>query len=303
MMDSELESEVTRNVLKRVRQLEIRTNRLLDEHLLGSYRSIFKGQGIDFEEVREYIAGDDVRAIDWNITARTGRPFIKKFREDRELTVILAVDVSGSLDFGSHYYSKREVITELASLLAFSATRNHDKVGLLLFSDQVEKFVPPEKGKRHVLRVVRDLLFYEPKRLGTDLVGTLRYLNNITKKRAIIFLFSDFLQTKKLEDLTRSLEVTNRRHDLVCIKIEDDRERILAGLGRVTLMDAETGELVTVNTSDRSFQERYSKQRMRYEQGLGEHLKRSGIDFLKLQTNGTYLQIFDQFLRKRARLR
>jgi uncharacterized protein (DUF58 family) len=184
-MDMQL--EVTRNVLKRVRQLEIGTNRLLDEHLMGSYRSIFKGQGIDFEEVREYIAGDDVRSIDWNITAKMNRPFIKKFREERELTVLLVVDMSASLDFGSIFLSKREVLTELPSLLAFSPTRNNDKVGLLLFSDRVKKFVPPGKGRKHILRIIRDRLFVEPQSKGTRLIDVVKYINNMLKKRAIIF--------------------------------------------------------------------------------------------------------------------
>ncbi|MDR1591174.1 MAG: DUF58 domain-containing protein [Puniceicoccales bacterium] len=299
----DMQSEITRNVLKRVRQLEIRTNRLLDEHLMGSYRSIFKGQGIDFEEVREYIAGDDVRSIDWNITAKMNRPFIKKFREDRELTVLLVVDVSASLDFGSIFFSKREVLTELSSLLAFSATRNNDKVGLLLFSDRIEKFVPPAKGRKHILRIIRDLLFFEPRSKGTQLINVIKYINNMLKKRAIVFLLSDFLQPKiqSIKHLTDALEITNRRHDLVCLKIDDLRERVLPNVGLVVFEDAETGEILEINTSKQKFQNGYASNRRRYDEIFQERLKRSNIDLLNIQTDGNYSRALDLFLLKRSK--
>jgi uncharacterized protein (DUF58 family) len=303
-MTVDMQSEITRNVLKRVRQLEIRTNRLLDEHLMGSYRSIFKGQGIDFEEVREYIAGDDVRSIDWNITAKMNRPFIKKFREDRELTVLLVVDVSASLDFGSIALSKREVLTELSSLLAFSATRNNDKVGLLLFSDRVEKFVPPAKGRKHILRIIRDLLFFEPQSKGTQLIDIIKYVNNMLKKRAIIFLLSDFLQPKvqNIKHLTDALEITNRRHDLVCLKIEDFRERDLPEVGLVVFEDAETGEILEINTSPKQFQKKYKSETNHYNKQLSERLKKSNISLLEIDTRDNYLRALDQFLKKRAKV-
>jgi uncharacterized protein (DUF58 family) len=298
-----MQSEITRNVLKRVRQLEIRTNRLLDEHLMGAYRSIFKGQGIDFEEVREYMAGDDVRSIDWNITAKMNRPFIKKFREDRELTVLLVVDISASLDFGSISLSKREVLTELSSLLAFSATRNNDKVGLLLFSDRVEKFVPPAKGRKHILRIIRDLLFFEPQSKGTRLIDVIKSINNMLKKRAIIFLLSDFLQPKiqSIKHLTDALEITNRRHDLVCLKIEDFREREIPNMGLVVFEDAETGEILEIDTGRKRFQDSYGQNRRRYDEMFQERLKRSKIDLLSIQTDGNYLRALDLFLLKRAK--
>jgi uncharacterized protein (DUF58 family) len=302
-MAKEIQSEITRNVLKRVRQLEIRTNRLLDEHLMGAYRSIFKGQGIDFEEVREYMPGDDIRSIDWNITAKMSRPFIKKFREDRELTVLLVVDVSASLDFGSIFLSKREVLTELSSLLAFSATRNSDKVGLLLFSDRVERFVPPAKGRKHILRIIRDLLFFEPKSKGTQLIDIIGYINNMLKKKTILFLLSDFLQPKiqSIKQLTDALEITNRRHDLVCLQVEDERELDMPRLGLVAIEDQETGEILEINTADREFQSNYSHDKRRYNEVLEERLMRSGIDLLRIQTDENYLRALDQFLRKRTK--
>jgi uncharacterized protein (DUF58 family) len=302
-MAMDIQSEITRNVLKRVRQLEIRTNRLLDEHLMGAYRSIFKGQGIDFEEVREYMAGDDIRAIDWNITAKMNHPFIKKFREDRELTVLLVVDVSASLDFGSIFLSKREVLTEISSLLAFSATRNNDKVGLLLFSDRVEKFVPPAKGRKHILRIIRDLLFFEPQSKGTQLIESIKYVNNMLKKRTIVFLLSDFLQPKiqNIRHLTDALDITNRRHDLICLRVEDERELRIPRLGLVTMEDRETGEIVSIDTSRSRFQEDYAKSRKRYNEIFQERLKRSKIDLLCVQTDGNYSRALDLFLQKRTK--
>ncbi|MDR2200491.1 MAG: DUF58 domain-containing protein [Puniceicoccales bacterium] len=296
----DIKAEIIRNVLRKVRQLEVRTNRLLDGHLMGVYRSIFKGQGIEFEEVREYTVGDDVRSIDWNITAKMNRPFIKKFREDRELTVLLLIDISASLDFGSMELSKREVVTELASLLAFSANRNNDKVGLLLFSDRIEGFVAPDKGRRHILRIIRDILFHEPMARGTDITAILRHLNGILKKRAIIFLLSDFLQQRSdAGKLIDALEITNRRHDLVCIKIEDPREGDLPDLGLVTFRDPETGEVLWVDTSQREFRERYGLERYHRGKQLEERLKKSAIDLLKIDTRENYLQALEQFLKRR----
>ena len=304
-MDDKQKLQATHDILKRVRQLEIRTNRLLDTNLLGAYRSIFKGQGIEFEEVREYIEGDDIRSIDWNITARMHRPYVKKFREDRELTMMLAVDVSGSLDFGSAYYSKREVISEVASLLAFSATRNNDKVGLLLFSDGIEKFIPPVKGRKHVLRLIRELLFFQPGRRSTNIGSAMKYLNNVIHGHAIVFLLSDFIQPKikNIRELTDALELTNRRHDLVCLQIEDRREKAIPGMGIVLFEDQESGELIEINTSSATFQKNYSANGARYRQALDTRLMRAGIDKLDIRTDANYLMELDQFLRKRARIK
>src|SRR6478735_7345905 len=261
---------IPREILKKIRQIELRTNRLVTETLGGQYHSVFKGQGMNFEEVREYQPGDEVRAIDWNVTARMNHPFIKKFVEERELTLMLIVDVSGSGLFGSRDQSKRELAAEIASVLAFSAIRNNDKVGLILFSDEVEKFIPPRKGRRHVLRVIREVLFYEPKRRGTDLNEALEFLLRVTRHRAITVVISDFIgspavatpgrrtklrpQMMLLESLAQAsfamLRQANRRHDLVAVQIADRFEMELPALGRLVLNDAETGEVVEINTGD-----------------------------------------------------
>ena len=246
-------SEQTREILRKVRQIEIRTNRLVTDTLAGQYHSVFKGRGMNFDAVREYTPGDEVRTIDWNVTARAGRPFVKKFVEERELTLTLMVDVSASGDFGSGAQSKRELAAEIASVLAFSAVRNSDKVGLILFSDQIELYVPPRKGRRHVLRLVREVLGFEPRRRGTNLVRALDFVNDVIGRRAIVFLLSDFQtghqSSESVADLRRALRQTNRRHDLVAMPIEDIREQTLPDVGIVALEDAETGELIELNTS------------------------------------------------------
>src|SRR5690242_13436386 len=254
---------IPREILKKIRQIELRTNRLVSETLAGQYHSVFKGQGMNFEEVREYQPGDEVRAIDWNVTARMNHPFVKKFVEERELTLMLVVDVSGSGLFGSREQSKRELAAEIASVLAFSAIRNNDKVGLILFSDTVEKFIPPRKGRRHVLRVIREVLFFEPKRRGTDLNQALEFLMHVTPHKAIAVILSDFIgspavqrrqggrrlrpQMMLLESLAQAsftaLRQANRRHDVVAVQISDPYEMRLPALGRLVLEDAETGEI------------------------------------------------------------
>ncbi|MDR2806854.1 MAG: DUF58 domain-containing protein [Puniceicoccales bacterium] len=301
----DIRTEVIRNVLKKVRHLEVRTNRLLDDHFMGSYRSIFKGQGMDFEEVREYAIGDDIRSIDWNITAKMNRPFIKKFREERELTVLLVVDSSASLDFGSVSLSKREILTEISSILAFSANRNNDKVGLLLFSDAIERFTPPAKGRKHILRIIRDILFHEPRSKGTDLIGTMRYLNQMLKKRAIIFLLSDFLQPnlQKMKQLTDALAITHRRHDLVCLRVEDPRERDLSNLGIIIFEDQETGAILEIDTSEQQFQRSYKAEKKRYNDLLNEQLMKMGIDFFEVNTEEHYIEALNQFLKGHAKKR
>src|SRR5213079_1953335 len=260
---------IPREILKKIRQIEIRTNRLVSETLAGQYHSVFKGQGMNFDEVREYQPGDEVRSIGWNVTARMNHPFVKKFVEERELTLMLVVDASGSGSFGSCAQSKRELAAEIASVLAFSAIRNNDKVGLILFTDEVEKFIPPRKGRRHVLRVIREVLFFEPKRRGTDLNGALEFLLRVTPHKAIAVIISDFIgspaaggsragklrpQMMLLESLAQAsfamLRQANRRHDLVAVQIADRYELELPSLGRLVLTDAETGEVVEVNTGD-----------------------------------------------------
>src|SRR5437868_5155663 len=256
---------IPREILKKIRQIELRTNRLVNETLGGQYHSVFKGQGMNFEEVREYQPGDEVRSIDWNVTARMNHPFVKKFVEERELTLMLMVDVSGSGLFGSRTQSKRELAAEIASVLAFSAIRNNDKVGLLLFTDEVEKFIPPRKGRGHVLRVIREVLFFEPKRRGTNLRNALEFMGRVTPHKAIVAVVSDFLENatngtqatpSRAPTLTQpisqpvytALRQANRRHDLVAVHISDPYEMALPALGRVVLEDAETGQVIELNT-------------------------------------------------------
>src|SRR5213083_1520359 len=273
---------IPREILKKIRQIELRTNRLVSETLGGQYHSVFKGQGINFEEVREYQPGDEVRSIDWNVTARMNHPFVKKFVEERELTVMLVVDLSGSGLFGSCAQSKRELAAEIASVLAFSAIRNNDKVGLILFTDEIEKFIPPRKGRKHVLRVIREVLFFEPQRRGTDLNQALEFLLHVTSHRAVVVIISDFIgspaiagkkrgrlrpQMMLLESLAQAsftmLRQANRLHDVVAVQITDRFELELPALGRLVLKDAETGEVVEVNTGDArkrsSFAERQAR--------------------------------------------
>jgi uncharacterized protein (DUF58 family) len=300
-------------MLKKVRQIEIRTRRLVTDALVGAYHSVFKGQGMDFEEVREYSFGDDVRRIDWNVTAKMDRPFVKKFREERELTVMLLVDGSASGAFGSASSSKRELAAEIASVLAFSALRNNDKVGLGLFTDQMEKFVHPQKGRQHILRVIRDILFFTPQHRGTDLVHALNYTNRLLRRRAILILLTDFLQGPNGElpnpqdarssELFRALALANRRHDLVCAVLTDPRERELPKVGLLTLEDSETGEVVEIDTTNAAVRARYAAEnRVRLER-LRRGLLQSGIDSLPLSTNEPYIFPLRKFFEQRRRRR
>lgn len=294
-------------ILKKVRQVEIRTHRLVTDALAGAYHSVFKGQGMDFEEVREYTAGDDVRSIDWNVTAKMGRPFIKKFREERELTLMLVVDLSRSGLFSSIDQSKRELAAEIGSVLAFSATRNSDKVGLLLFTDRVEKFIAPQKGRQHVLRVIREMLFFEPQGVGTDISGALDYLNKVLNRRSVTFLLSDFLensQTSRLSDtLFNTFALTNRRHDLVCTVLSDPREIELPNVGVLTFEDAETGELVEIDTASKSIRSDYSRENRARFDTLFRNLRQRGIDVIDLSTDRSYQTALNQFFAHRAHRR
>ena len=312
---------IPREILKKIRQIEIRTNRLVSESLAGQYHSVFKGQGMNFEEVREYQPGDEVRSIDWNVTARMNHPFIKKFVEERELTLMLLVDVSGSGLFGSREQSKRELAAEIASVLAFSAIRNNDKVGLILFSDEVEKFIPPRKGRRHVLRVIREVLFFEPKRHGTDLNGALEFLLRVTPHRAIAVVISDFIgspanedpggrlkpQLLLLESLAQAsytmLRHANRRHDVVAVRITDPYELELPALGRLVLQDAETGETVEINTDDRRKRVAFAERQARSQNELSRLFRAAGIDAIQLRTDQPYAKELGRFFETRERRR
>ena len=234
-----------REIVRKIRRIQITTNRLVNESLAGEYHSVFKGRGMEFDEVREYQHGDDIRTIDWNVTSRTGHPFVKRFVEERELTVMLLVDVSASGTFGSSEKTKTEVAAEISALLAFSAIKNHDRVGAILFTDQVEKFIPPRRGSTHVLRVIRELLFYRPRHQGTSIQQALEHLNLVVRKRAVVFLISDLLD----QGFEPPLKVANRRHDVVIIQVVDPRERELPDVGILEVRDAETGEVVRLDTS------------------------------------------------------
>jgi uncharacterized protein (DUF58 family) len=289
--------ETPHDILKKIRHLELKTRGLVSAAFAGQYRSVFKGRGMNFEEVREYQPGDEVRAIDWNVTARMGHPYIKKFTEERELTVMLVVDVSASGKFGSVRLSKRELAAEVASLLAFSAIRNNDKVGLILFSDHVELFIPPKKGRIHTLRLIRDILFFEPAGRGTQPAVALHYLNKVVTRRSVVFLISDF----QTPDLSRELSVTSRRHDFIAIPVVDPREEDLPDIGRITLEDAETGEQIEVNTSNPAMRDAYAHLVERRRNELLRVLRQNRIDAISLRTDQDYLPPLRNFFRTRER--
>src|ERR1700721_1423221 len=250
-------------IMSGMRQLEIRTRRMVNDSLAGSYHSVFKGRGMDFDEVREYSPGEEVRPIAWNVPARAGRPFVKKFPEERELTILLLVDISASGNFGSAALSKRDLAAELASVLAFSAIRNSDKVGLLLYTDRVERYLPPKKGRRHVLRVVRDILYHTPDGRGTDTVKALDVANHVLHRRAIVFLISDFQSpgdpVKTRFELPRPMGQTNRRHDLIAVQVLDPREKELPNVGVLALEDAESGEIIELDTANPAVRKRFNE--------------------------------------------
>jgi uncharacterized protein (DUF58 family) len=284
-------------ILKKIRTLEIRTRGLVETAFAGDYHSVFKGRGMNFEDVREYQPGDEIRAIDWNVTARMGNAFVKKFTEERELTVMLIVDVSASGNFGSTTQSKRELAAEVACLLAFSAIRNNDKVGLLLFTDQVELFIPPKKGRSHTLRIIREILFFEPQSRGTDPAIALDYLNKVVTRRSVVFFVSDF----QAPDFSQELAVSARRHDFIALRIEDEREKVFPNIGLITLEDAETGEQIEINTANRATRARLGESAERQEAELTRVLRRNNVDSIKLRTGEDYLPPLRSFFKQRER--
>jgi uncharacterized protein (DUF58 family) len=284
-------------ILKKIRALEIKTKGLVQTMFAGDYHSVFKGRGMNFEDVREYQPGDEIRAIDWNVTARLGTAFVKKFTEERELTVVLVVDVSASGNFGSVEQSKRELAAEVACVLAFSAIRNNDKVGLLLFSDRVELFIPPKKGRSHTLRIIREILFFEPVGRGTAPALALDYLNNVVTRRAVVFFISDF----QAGDFSRELSVSGRRHDFIALHIQDEREENLPNVGIITLEDAETGEQIEINTADRTTRARFSALAETQRAELNRTLRRNHIDAISLRTGENYLPALRSFFKQRER--
>ncbi len=275
----------TTELLKKVRKIEIKTRGLSNQIFSGQYHSAFKGRGMAFSEVREYQMGDDVRSIDWNVTARTGNPFVKVFEEERELTVMMLVDVSGSGDFGSRQMMKRQMMTEICAVISFSALQNNDKVGVIFFSDKIEKFIPPKKGKSHTLRIIRELIDFTPESKGTDVGGALRYLTNAVKKRSIAFLLSDFMD-KGYND---ALKISSRKHDMVAIRIHDQLEGEIPNVGLLPLTDAETNELVWVNTSDPKVRTRLKAEALRMEAEMKDVFRKSGVDMAEVRTDGSYV--------------
>ncbi len=301
---------IPREILKKIRQIELRTNRLVNETLGGQYHSVFKGQGMNFEEVREYQPGDEVRTIDWNVTARMNHPFVKKFVEERELTLMLVVDASASGLFGSVDQSKRELAAEIASVLAFSAIRNNDKVGLILFTGEVEKYMPPKKGRRHVLRVIREILFFEPKGRGTNIAAALEFMSRVTAHRAITVVVSDFIESDstappaggRTSSASLALRQTNRRHDVVAVQITDRFESELPALGRLLLEDAETGEVIEINTSG-VHRARFTEARARAQAELERGFRSARVDTIKLRTGESYGAALGKFFETRERRR
>ena len=290
---------IPREILKQVRRIEISTRGLVNEVFSGEYHSVFKGRGMNFAEVREYQYGDDVRSIDWNVTARAGSPFVKIFEEERELTVRLVVDVSASGDFGTRARLKSQVAVEICALLAFSAIKNNDKVGLVIFSDHVEKFVPPRKGRRHVLRVIRELLYHQPTGRGTDITTALEYVAHIQRKRAVTFLVSDFRD----EGFDKALAVAGRRHDLIAVRLGDAREEELPPLGLLELEDPETGQRVVVNTSDAGFRTAFQDFGRKRREVLDKLFRRSRVDVIDIQTGEPYVRPLMRFFKERMRRR
>jgi uncharacterized protein (DUF58 family) len=297
----------TESVRSRIRELEITTRRMVDDSMAGAYHSVFKGRGMDFDDVREYSPGDEVRTIDWNVTARAGRAFVKKFTEERELTIFLVIDISASGNFGSGDMAKRDLAAEVAGVLAFSAIRNSDKVGLILYTDRIERYLPPKKGRRHVLRVVRDILYHEAQGVATDTVQALDVVNHVLHRRAVVFLISDF-QTNRDPDLARAAlrraaRQTNRRHDLIAVQIEDPRESELPDVGLIALEDAETGEIVELNTARAAVRKRFAEIAQERARRLKSDLRAEGIDTVQLRTDLPYMAPLQRFFKARGRVR
>ncbi|MDY0091117.1 MAG: DUF58 domain-containing protein, partial [Candidatus Vecturithrix sp.] len=287
---------IQKEILKKVREIEIYTRRLVNDTLAGEYHSVFKGRGMEFLEVREYQSGDDIRSIDWNVTARMGHPFVKQHVEERELTIFFLVDTSASGNFGTVNILKGELAVELCAILAFSAIRNNDKVGLITFTDTVEKYIPPKKGKNHALRVMRELLYFQPQGTGTNIRAALEYLNRILKRKAVVFLVSDFIAS----GYEQALRVTSRKHDVIPITITDPRELELPNVGLVELEDAETGEQIMLDTFDPEVRKAYQALALQ-EQAIRKRLFRSmKLDVIDIRTDRPYLQTLISFFHKRA---
>ncbi|MCD6115693.1 DUF58 domain-containing protein [bacterium] len=288
---------IPKEILKKVKRLEITTRGLVNDVFSGEYHSVFKGRGMEFAEVREYQIGDDIRTIDWNVTARSGHPFVKVFEEERELTVMLMVDVSSSGEFGSFEQMKGEIAVELCALLAFSAIKNNDKVGLIIFTDKIEKFVPPRKGKSHVLRVLRELLYFKPEDKKTDISLALEYLSRVAKRRSVVFLVSDFISG----DFEKELRIAKEKHDIIAINIVDPRELELPNIGYVELEDAETGEQLLLNTFDSAVREAFGEKASQIISDRKKLFKSMNVDSVFINTGKPYIEPLMKFFRMRAK--
>lgn len=286
-----------RELFKKIKRIEIKTWRLVNDVFSGEYHSIFRGRGMEFSEVREYIPGDDIRTIDWNVTARYNHPYVKIYREERELTVVLAVDLSGSGSFGSLQKLRREISAELAAILAFSAVRNNDKVGLLLFTDKIEKFIPPKKGRFHVLRLIREVLYFKPSGKQTDIAGAVDYLMRVIKKRSVVFLISDFLD----RDFFRPLSLASNKHDLIAVEIYDPLERRMPGVGLVNLVDLETGQQILIDFASKDNIRRLALKAETTRASLHEFFQRNNIDSIEISTHQDYTQPLYRFFEQRAK--
>ena len=301
-IDREAEARAA-EILAQVRKMEVRTSRLVNDAMTGGYASVFKGRGMDFDRVRDYVPGDDVRTIDWNVTARTGAPHVKLFTEERELTIMLMLDISASANFGSVDQTKRELATEAAGVLAASAIRNQDKVGLVLFTDQVELYIPPGKGRMHILRVIREALFFEPKGKGTNIRTALDFINRMLARKAVVFMVSDFslpgdFETE-LTETRRKLQVTSKRHDMIAVSVNDPREIEIPEVGWVTIQDVETGELVEFDTSSAKAQETYKKIASERKQAVSKAIRSLGIDLLHFENGSDWKPQLMKFFQTR----
>lgn len=288
----------TSELLKKVRKIEIKTRGLSRNIFAGEYHSAFKGRGMAFSEVREYQFGDDIRNIDWNVTARYNHPYVKVYEEERELTVMLLIDVSGSRDFGTFEKMKKNVITEISAILSFSAIQNNDKIGVIFFTDTIEKFIPPKKGRSHILRIIRELIDFEPQHIQTDIADAVRYLTNAIKKRCTAFIISDFMDDNPALEL--ALSIANNKHDIVALNIYDEREKELPPIGMLKLKDAETGRYIYVDSSSRRIRKMYSDFWSRHVARLDTLFKRCGVDYVSISTNEDYVKSLMSLFRKRA---
>jgi uncharacterized protein (DUF58 family) len=286
----------TKELLKKVRKIEIKTRRLSDHIFGGEYHSTFKGRGMTFSEVRQYQFGDDVRSIDWNVTARYNEPYVKVFEEERELTMMLMVDVSGSELFGTSNQFKKEIVTEISATLAFSALQNNDKVGLILFSDGIELFIPPKKGKTHVLRIIRELLEFKPESNKTDLAAALKFLTNVMKKKAIVFVLSDFID----DDYQQTIRITGKKHDVTGIRVYDEREKSIPNLGMVQMQDAETGEIRLINTQSKTVRMAYGKFHMERVRYFEDVFTKSGCGVLSCRVDESYVKKLLGYFKRRG---